>query len=499
MKASMPIPPEKNTLRSDIILLLMAFLLSRLLLPHFGIHFRYDSLDFYWQYLDTDTLRYHLAQGLWYDHAQPPFFNLVLGLVLKLTGSAAPTAFSLLLKIISLINCLLLYLLLKRTAPRPIWLPLIITLIYLLSPALMIFETELFYTTFISMLLLISATFVQRFIDHTAPTQSSSHTAPLQFSDHAAAGRPTPSRWSDITGICLPLALLCLTRSLYHVIWLIGMAAILLFPIRRTPAFRRLLTGFLLTILFVSGWYVKNYVIFNQFSTSSWLGMNMARTVFHDAPIKDSTRIEAYEPFSELALYRPFISDSAVKKYAGLDDRDLLTPKKHDSSSNLNAVAYIQVSQQYLSASKTFVKTHPGRYIANILQSSLLFFAPATRYPFSETAAAKIKYYDLLYSFNLSHFATGKGQRRIAVAISALPKLLLYCVVLTILLRDAMRRKVLSLLDVFALGAIGYVFVVSSLLEHYENMRFRYEIEPLFLLLLGQALALTASRKKQYS
>ncbi|HXB96373.1 MAG TPA: hypothetical protein VNU70_14475, partial [Puia sp.] len=145
------------------------------------------------------------------------------------------------------------------------------------------------------------------------------------------------------------------------------------------------------------------------------------------------------------------------------------------------------------------VKTHPGRYIANILQSSLLFFAPATRYPFSETAAAKIKYYDLLYSFNLSHFATGKGQRRIAVAISALPKLLLYCVVLTILLRDAMRRKVLSLLDVFALGAIGYVFVVSSLLEHYENMRFRYEIEPLFLLLLGQALALTASRKKQYS
>jgi hypothetical protein len=47
---------------------------------------------------------------------------------------------------------------------------------------------------------------------------------------------------------------------------------------------------------------------------------------------------------------------------------------------------------------------------------------------------------------------------------------------------------------------IGFVFCVSSFFEHYENMRFRYEIEPLFLLLAMQALAgWLASRKTSRS
>jgi hypothetical protein len=487
----MTIPPDQKIPRKDIVLLFLAFLLSRLLLPFFGLHFRYDALFIYWQYLDPDTLRHHLAQGLWYDHAQPPLFNLLLGLVLKLSGPFAPTAFALLLKGISLINALLLYGLLKRTAPRPAWLPLVLTLLYLLSPALMIFETELFYTTFISMLLLISATFIQRFSEAVARQKNAAQ--------GPTAGRQPHPQWTTVAGICLPLALLCLTRSLYHLAWLLAIGALLLYPVRKTPGFRPLLAGFLLAALIVSGWYLKNYLIFKQFSTSSWVGMNIARTVFHDAPVKDSTRIEAFEPFSDLPYYHPFLSDSAIKQYAGLDDRDLLMEKKSDSSSNLNAVAYIQVSQQYMTASKAFVKAHPGRYLSNVAQSSLLFFAPATKYPFSEIEARKIKYYDLVYSFNLSHFATGKTQRRIAVAVSAIPKLLVYLAVFYILLRNAWTGKHLSLLNLFAFGAIAYVFLLSSLLEHYENMRFRYEIEPLFLVLLGQALTLlTDARKKQY-
>jgi hypothetical protein len=486
----MTIPPEKSTYRRDVFILIIAFLLSRFVLSFFDIHFRYNALFIYWQYLDIETLRHHLAQGLWYDHAQPPFFNFLLGVVLKLSGDAAPLVFSLLLKAISLTNSLLLYHLLRPTASTPSWVPLAITLVYLLSPALLIFETELFYTTFISMLLLISAWFVQRLGDfrRTIPESPTNQTT-----------SKSPTKWTTVAGICVPLVLLCLTRSMYHLVCLIALAGLFLFPLRKTPAFRPLLAGFLLSAAIVGSWYVKNYLVFDEFSTSSWIGMNMARTVFHDAPVKDSTRIEAFEPFSDLRYYRPFIADSAIRKYAGLDDRDLFDPKKSDSSSNLNAVAYIQVSRQYMTASKTFVKTHPGRYLANVAQSALLFFAPATRYPFSEIEAPKIKYYDLLYSFNLTHFATSKGSNRILVALSALPKLLLYLAVFYILLRNAFEEKNISLLSLFALAAIGYVFVVSSFLEHYENMRFRYEVEPLFLLLLGQAIALLMDpRKKQY-
>jgi hypothetical protein len=476
-------PPDKQANRTDFIILSIAFLLSRTLLPLFGIHFHFNDLFVYWQYLDTETLRHNLLPGLWYDHAQPPLFNFLLGIILKLSGSWAPTAFALLFKLISLINSFLLYRILQRTLPNS-RIPLAMTLLYVLSPALLIFETELFYTTFISMLLLISAYFVLRLQETTGNPAAYPTAAPLR---------------KQVAGICIPLALLCLTRSMYHIAWLIALAAILLFHLRKTIAFRPLLTGFLLASLFVSSWYFKNYLLFSQFSTSSWIGMNMARTVFHDSPIKDSSRIEAFEPFSDLHYYRPFISDSAEKKYAGVDDRDLLWAKKSDSSSNLNAIAYIQVSKQYMAASKTFVKEHPARYLTNVLQSALLFFAPATRYPFSEIEARKIKYYDLIYSFNLSHFATGKQQRRLAVLISSIPKLLAYVAVLYFLFRTAIEQKQLPLLNLFAITTIGFVFLISSLVEHYENMRFRYEVEPLFLLLLGQALALLANaRKKQY-
>ena len=131
-------------------------------------------------------------------------------------------------------------------------------------------------------------------------------------------------------------------------------------------------------------------------------------------------------------------------------------------------------------------------------QASIIFFAPATRYPTTEYQAAKIAGYDLLYSFNLSHFAKGREQRRIALTLSAIPKILIYCWVFYWLIREARRRKRAGkppgelvsggLLTLFITLIISYIFVVSSFFEHYENMRFRYEAEPLFLILAAGAL-----------
>lgn len=470
----MPRLGEKQTKKKEVTILLISFLLSRLLLPFFGIHFRYESLFKYWQYLDTTTLHDHLWQGVWYDHAQPPFFNLLLGVVLQLSGSSAPVVFALLLKLISLASCLLLYSVLKSTVPHRS-IPLLVTLFYMLSPSLMIFENELFYTTFISMLLLTSAYFVNRLRESARQQQQR-------------------RQWIDIAGTMLPLALLCLTRSMYHLVWLVTLSLILIIPLRKTPAFGKILAGSLVCILLVTGWYIKNYVIFGQFSTSSWVGMNMARTVFRGETINDTTLIEAYLPFSDLQVYKPFITQNSRLKYGGLDDRDLLSATKNDSIKNLHAADYIEVSQKYMAASKRYIRTHPGTYLKNAFFSVLIFFAPASRYQFSEPEAAKIKYYDLIYSFNLSELANGLHQRKIALLLSCIPRLLIYLLVFCVLFSHAFRTKTVTLLDLFVAATIGYVFVASSLLEHYENMRFRYEIEPLFLLFLGQALWLISER-----
>jgi hypothetical protein len=455
----------------DASLIIFIFIVSRIIIYFFGVHFRYDALLKYWQYLDVETLKHNLLKGVWYDHAQPPVFNLFLGTVLKIFGDHAEFVFALIFKLITLVNTLLILAILKSlTTHRN--LPLIISLIYLLSPASMILENELFYTTFISMLLLLGSFFLLRLQERIT--------------------------WKAATGFLLPLVIVCLSRSMYHLLWLFVISLAIIFYYRRRNGIGKFAVVTVCALLVVGSVYVKNYFIFGKFSTSSWIGMNLSRNVFHYETISDSSKIEAIEPFSQVSVYRPFLQVDYEKKYGGLNDLDLLREYKNNTDSllNMNNAAYIEISDKYLDASKKEIRAKPMAYLKNVVQSSIIFFAPATRYPLAEQEVKKIKYYDVVYSFNLSHFAEGKQQRRIALLLSAVPKMLVYLLVFFFILRQAFRTRRMSLFNVFLLTTIAYVFALSSLVEHYENMRFRYEIEPLFLLLLGQVLALWLTRKK---
>ncbi len=456
--------------QKDVKLIILIFILSRIIFRLFHVEFGYDALYRYWQYLDVETLRHNLLEGVWYDHAQPPLFNLFLGLILKISGGSSFFVFSLIFKLITLVNTLLLLAILKRVIQHPV-IPVALSLFYLLSPAAVVFENELFYTTFISMLFLISCNYMQ-LIKKTIT-------------------------WKKAAGIFLPLVMICLTRSMYHLVWLLVICMFILFSHKRETGFRKLLFLSVCSLVLIAGWYVKNYMIFGQFSTSSWIGMNLARNVFHDAELKDSTRIETIPPFSPVSAYRSFLSSDNEKKYAGLNDRDLLQEMKNDTCINERHVAYLEISKKYLEASKHHIRSHPFSYLKNIAQSGISFFAPATRYTLTESQARKIKYYDLVYSFNISHLAKGKQQRRIALSISALPKMLMYGFTLFWLLKNWRRNKMISLLNLFILLVLAYVFTVSSLLEHYENMRFRFEVEPLFFILFAQALAALIEKRKE--
>jgi len=441
--------------------IILIFLISRTIIFLFGVHLDYSALYKNWQYLDVTTLRTNIWTGVWFDHTQPPVFNLLLSAVLYGAGSWAPLAFSLIFKLISLVNALLLFSILRQTLSHP-RLPLLFTLLYLLSPASIIFENELFYTSFISTLLLISCYFL------------------LDLSKGIRTG--------NAIGFLLPLVLVALTRSMYHIGLLFILCTVVICYHWNARGARLLVTLSALSLVLVGSWYVKNYMLFRTFSTSSWMGMNLARNVFHDAVLTDSSRIETIEPFSNISVYDHFRSPQEEQQYKGLDDRDLLQEFKNDSFWNEKHVGYLRVSQAYMKASKQAIRTHPAAYLKNVLQSAIIFFAPATRYPPSEYQAAKIKYYDLVYSFNLSHFARGKQQRRLALTLSALPKLLFYCFVFFNIAQLTLREKKIPCLTLFTTILIGYIFCVGSLFEHYENMRFRYEIEPLFLILAAGVL-----------
>lgn len=471
---------KRQIFGKDTRIVIIVFIVSRIIAGWLGLHLDESPLFQYWQYLDVETLRHHLLRGVWYDHAQPPGFNLFLGIILKLSGAYSLPVFSILLKIITLVNALLLLDILKKLATG--YIPLLLCLLYLISPAALLFECELFYTGFITLMLLISMRALVGF-QHK------------QNAFHAA-------------GIFLPLVVVCLTRSMYHLLWLLVLALVILAYYYRKKGWRPLFISAILSLLLVGGWYFKNYLIFGSFSASSWIGMNLSRNVFHDNEVGDSTRIEAYAPFLKVSEYRKFLSGDAEKKYAGLNDRDLLNEFKNDSIVNRNHIAYIELSKQYMAADLKHIRTHPFAYLQNVVQSAIIFFAPATRYSRVEAPSKKIKYYDAVYSFNLSQFANGKQQRRVALTISAIPKLLIYACTFFLLLRPAIKRgrtnirtvfSSISLLNRAIIWIILFIFLVGSLLEHYENMRFRYEIEPLFLILLGQVLTMLVQNTRHLS
>lgn len=439
----------------------VAFLFSRLLAAQAGLNFDESVLLRYWQYLDIETLQQNLISGVWYDHTQPPVFNLLLGVILKLFPASYNMVFPLLLKCLTLVNALLIFCLLFRHGAQK-RIALAFALFYVLSPATIVYEQELFYTSFITFLLLISMNALVQ----------------LQF-------KPTMPVFFMVF---LPLSIVCLTRSMYHLGLLVLLYALVLLYMRKKTALVNIFLPGVICICFAGGWYVKNKLVFGQFTSSSWMGMNIARNVFHDGIPADSSKIEAIEPFSVIEAYGRFLPADYGSSYKGLNDRDLFEVYKNDSFINEKHIGYLELSKQYLEASVHEVKNNPGGYARNVLQSVLIFFTPATRYPSTEYQALKIKYYDLIYSFNLSHFATGKQERRIALAVSAIPKLLIYILVFSSLFRYWRRNKVVPLAAAFVLVIIAYIFCVSSLFEHYENMRFRFEIEPLFYLLAAMAL-----------
>lgn len=458
--------------KRQTLLLLGCFILSRIIFKLCGVTFDYHALVTYWQYLDVESLKHNLLISLWYQHSQPPVFNFLLGLILKCSGSYAPAAFEVLFLWITFINaCLLLHIV--KTVTTAGRLSLFISLLYLLSPATVLFENELFYTSFISMLLLLIIYFIVTF--------------------------QSKQSWLNAAGLFCIMTLLSLTKSVYHLVWLCLTAGILLMAWRNKQAFTKIVTGSLISILMVTGWYVKNYVIFGSFSPSSWVGINLSRIVFHEVEVRDASNIASIYPFLPISFYSKHLSGNYQTKFAGLNDEVLLMETKNDSIINLHHAGYLEVSKKYMNASVAYIQQHPLIYLTHAFKSFIIFFSPASSYFRIQRNNNKIRYYDLLYSFNLSHFSEGEEERKSLLAVSAFPRFCIYLLTFYMLVKESFKRKYISPGNGFAVLTILFVLFVSTFFEYGENMRFRYEAEPLFLILFAQVIYRLSIRLRKAS
>jgi hypothetical protein len=75
------------------VLILLIYALSRYFYYLAGVRFDTTSLVWFWQFLDPELLKCRFLESIFYLHAQPPLFNILLGLVFRAMNRLASGLF----------------------------------------------------------------------------------------------------------------------------------------------------------------------------------------------------------------------------------------------------------------------------------------------------------------------------------------------------------------------------------------------------------------------
>ncbi|MFC1890656.1 hypothetical protein ACFL4G_12960, partial [Thermodesulfobacteriota bacterium] len=221
----------------------------------FGIRLYHGPLFNYFELLDPELLRHNLLESCFYLHSQPPLFNLFLGIVLKLFPESPVVAFQVLYTFFGLALYLSLFLLLRRLdVSRP--LSLVLSTLFMISPSFVLYENWLFNTFPLALILVGSALLFHDLVDR--------------------GGRLTT------TAFFVSLLLLCGIMSIFHLSYycLVAGALVIAVSDRR----RMILSAALVPLVLILSLYLKNYLLFDRFAASSWMGMHLWSTTVRSIP-----------------------------------------------------------------------------------------------------------------------------------------------------------------------------------------------------------------------
>jgi len=472
-----------------------AFLLSRVGYYLAGVRFDASPLPWYLQYLDPALLTADLGQGIWYLHSQPPVFNLFLGIVLNLFPGRETAVFTLCYLYLGLVFATTLFRLLRGFGVSDVQSAVLAT-IYVTSPACVLYENWLFYTYPLTVFLLLAALFWERFV--------------------------TGGEFGDALLFFSAAAVLALTWSLFHLVWLLGLVLMLVLLRRRD--WRKVLAAAAVPVLVVTFWYGKNLTLFGQFTGSTWFGMNFSKitnsmlTAPERRELHDSGRISA------VSLTPPF---SSLDRYGRVEAQPRGIPVLDQQSrmsgyTNFNNKAYIAVSRQYGRDAQEVLRAKPAAYLRGLATSYLIYlFRPAsTAKGLDSSNASHVRALDRLYSIVFNGQFVRRHDRSLRPTQSTSYYLqgllgsgwflvIAYVLVLTAGLGLLFRRSSLAAgapveqrsayrsTLAFLWSSIAWVTFVANFIEVGENNRFRFVTDPLvFVFLAGIVSAWLAGRRR---
>jgi hypothetical protein len=449
-----------------------------------GVRFDASSLPWFWQYIDPALLRLNITQSLWYLHSQPPAFNLLLGVIVNLFPGREALPLAACYLVFGLLLAAALFLLLKELGV-PVTTNVALAAVYLASPACVLYENWLFYTYPLTLLLLLGALFWQRF-----------------------AGR---GRFLDALLLFVCAALLALTWSLFHLVWLLGLVIALVLFRRRD--WRRVVAAAAVPVLVVVLWYGKNLVQVGEFTGSTWFGMNASKmtnsmlTAPERKALFDNGTISAVSmvpPFSDPGKYRG-ATLSPVRTGIPVLDQET----KPSGIPNFNNRLYLDVSRQYGRDAFAILRAHPSAYLRGLAESYLLYFLPANAYLFLNNNAAHIKglvrFASILsgrFSYHADHTLRQTQPGRYygqGLLNTGWFLVIAYLLVLILGPVSLLRHSpfTLSRPSLFFLWFnVAWMTFVANALEVGENNRFRFVTDPLVFVFLAALMVDRLARRR---
>ncbi|MFH1477068.1 MAG: hypothetical protein ABIH24_06225 [Verrucomicrobiota bacterium] len=302
--------------------------------------------DYFWQLLPADFLQTDLLRSLWNLHSQPPLYNFLGALIMRLNpaGDCLETMYVLNV-IMGAALCGLLYFP-AQTLLRRRWMSLALCVIAALHPSLFLYEAYPLYdvlTAFLIVATLVCAAFFCR--------------------KHQL-------RW--LAGFVVGVNLLILTRTIFHPVILVP--ALLLVCVWAGTRWRRMLVLALIISLPTAAWCTKNYVKFGFWGTTSWTGMNLWRIAADDYPVaecNDLVKTGLLHPMvaaaSDFRWPREFTAYNfnATSSVPALNGNDF---------NNINVPA---ASRIYQANALRLIRYDPRRYLHTVRRAFLRFCRPS--------------------------------------------------------------------------------------------------------------------------
>ena len=453
-------------------LLLGVFIISRALYDQVGIPFLGDTYRNYWQFIHPSLLRTDLWRSVLYLHSQPPLFNILTGIILQIFPADTQGVLHLLYYLTGALFAISIYFL-GVYLKLPGWMALLAAALFIVSPSTVIYEHWFMYGYLIAGALAGAGVALYRFAESQKTVWG------IVF-------------FSLLAGVAL-------TWTFFHLAWMVFLFVLTL---ALSQDRRKVLLAASVPLLLVFGCYVKNLIVFGEFTAGSWGGMNFSRMTTFRLPEKERQQMIEAGELSQFAEYPPFRNPDVYLKL--LPDTPITGIPVLDITGfpggirNHHHRVYLDAANYYLRDALYVLRVRPRLYLRAVLQSIYIYFHSASDFELTAEIRRPIQGLDIwwnriFYGQWLNDESSSERLAQISplhVGWWIVAAFLLGVVgTLRYLWKNPGRmRQPGGLLLLFMLFNILYVSVIGNSLDIGENNRFRYVIDAFLLLLTFHTL-----------